>query len=423
MYDVAVVGAGPAGLMAAKTAAELGLKTVLLEKRAAVYPITRACCQQFVMDEGYEQETIRVEKGRIVFLRNDFSVPYDGPLFSVAEKRYVSPGGHAIRFTNQDGSPLAVQFDKGALNRGLLEQGELVGVDIMTGVTVYDARDDGEKNVLSLTCKGVRSSLTAKKLIVADGANSRAAEALGMNAQRTFHLATSCMCYLLEGVLDSERHIMKSFMGGVYQSRAPIILYPFFDDVDHARLFVAGTKARLPDEVFAYARSRGALSPYLEKARVVKKTGCTLKVYSPMAVPHKGNAIAVGDAAAYVEVEVQGALMCGFHAAKAVSAELSGEEGFKRYTDWWQRSFEFNSDAVLRVAQGYALVPTYTDDELDFLFGLVEQETLPGSYSQYNTPKYMWDAIFKKKEVIGRERPALLTKINNNMNISLSDVL
>ena len=35
----------------------------------------------------------------------------------------------------------------------------------------------------------------------------------------------------------------------------------------------------------------------------------------------------------------------------------------------------------------------------------------------------MWDAIFKKKEVIGRERPALLTKINNNMNISLSDVL
>ncbi len=190
-----------------------------------------------------------------------------------------------------------------------------------------------------------------------------------------------------------------------------------------ARLFVAGTKERLPDEVLAYARGRGALAPYLEKARAVKKTGCSLKVFSPMAVPHKGNAIAAGDAAAYVEVETQGALMCGFHAARAVRTELSGAEGFKHYTDWWQRSFEFNSDAVLRVAQGYALVPTYTDDELDYLFGLVEHETLPGSYSQYTTPKYMWDAIGAKKEIIGRERPELLAKINNNMNISLSDVL
>jgi digeranylgeranylglycerophospholipid reductase len=423
MYDVAIVGAGPAGLMAAKTAAESGLKTVLIEKRDAVFPITRACCQQFIMDEGYEQETIRVEKDRIVFLNNNFTVPYAGPQFPVTEKRYISPGGHAIRFANEDGSPLAVQFDKGELNRGLLEQGILAGAEVMAGVTVYDAHDDGKKNVLSLTSKGVRSSLTAKKVIVADGANSRIAEALGMNADRTFHLATSCICYLLEDVIDSERHIMKSFMGGVYQSRAPIILYPYFDDVDHVRLFVAGTKERLPDEVFEYARSRGTLAPYLEKARVVKKTGCTLKVYSPMAAPHKGNAIVAGDAAAYVEVEVQGALMCGFHAARAVSVELEGKEGFKQYTDWWQKAFEFNSDAVLRVAQGYALVPTYSDDELDYIFGLVEQDKLPGSYSQYNTPKYMWDAIFAKKERIGKERPELLTKINNNMNISLSDVL
>jgi digeranylgeranylglycerophospholipid reductase len=31
MYDVAIVGAGPGGLIAAKTAAENGLKVVLIE--------------------------------------------------------------------------------------------------------------------------------------------------------------------------------------------------------------------------------------------------------------------------------------------------------------------------------------------------------------------------------------------------------
>ena len=33
MYDVAIVGAGPGGLMAARTAAKKGLKVVLIEKR------------------------------------------------------------------------------------------------------------------------------------------------------------------------------------------------------------------------------------------------------------------------------------------------------------------------------------------------------------------------------------------------------
>jgi flavin-dependent dehydrogenase len=52
MYDVAIVGAGPGGLMAAKTAAENGLKVVLIEKRKDISQITRACCEQFIMNEN-----------------------------------------------------------------------------------------------------------------------------------------------------------------------------------------------------------------------------------------------------------------------------------------------------------------------------------------------------------------------------------
>ena len=58
MYDVAIVGAGPGGLMAAKTAAEKGLKVVLIEKRKDISRITRACCEQFIMDENYSGDTI-----------------------------------------------------------------------------------------------------------------------------------------------------------------------------------------------------------------------------------------------------------------------------------------------------------------------------------------------------------------------------
>ena len=40
-YDIIVVGTGPAGLMAAKTAGEQGLKVVLIERRKDITKWTR----------------------------------------------------------------------------------------------------------------------------------------------------------------------------------------------------------------------------------------------------------------------------------------------------------------------------------------------------------------------------------------------
>jgi flavin-dependent dehydrogenase len=141
-----------------------------------------------------------------------------------------------------------------------------------------------------------------------------------------------------------------------------------------------------------------------------------------MPVPWQKNTIVIGDAAAFVEVETQGALMCGYRAANAVAKELSGERGFDAYTKWWKDSFEFNSSDVMRVAQGFALVPKYTDEELDYLFGLVEGERLEGTYNQYRSPKIMWDAIMNHSDKIKSERSELFEKITGSQSC-LSDML
>ncbi len=44
-YDVIVIGAGPAGLMAARTAAEDGLKVLLIERKKEITKINRLCAQ------------------------------------------------------------------------------------------------------------------------------------------------------------------------------------------------------------------------------------------------------------------------------------------------------------------------------------------------------------------------------------------
>ena len=60
MYDVVVVGAGPAGSMAAKTAAENGLNVLLVEKRQEIGTPVR--CAEGVSKESIELSLIHISE-------------------------------------------------------------------------------------------------------------------------------------------------------------------------------------------------------------------------------------------------------------------------------------------------------------------------------------------------------------------------
>jgi len=422
-YDVAIVGAGPAGLMAARTAAENGLKTVLIERKRDISIITRACCQQFIMDENFQGETIKLKEGKVVFTRNGFEADYHGPLLNVTDKYFVSPGGHAIHFAYDDKRPIVVKFDKGCLLKGILEHCENLGVELLKGARVVDAADGGDAVELTLARGKHRETLTAKKLVLADGVNARTAGRLGLNRQRTCFATALCTLSVVEGLAGFEPGALKSFMGAAYQSYAPLITGPSLEGENERYLVVIGNSKMKPEHIYQNIRKKSPLAPLFKNARVVKKTACMATAYSSMKIPCKGNVLVIGDAAAYVEVETQGAMTCGFQAGNAVFRELSGQDGFEEYTRWWQESFEFNGDDYLQVAQGFALVPRYSDDELDYLFALVENETLEGTFNQYKSPKLMWGAILRHRDRIKVERPSLYKKIENNSQLNLSNVL
>jgi flavin-dependent dehydrogenase len=417
-YDLAVVGAGPAGLMAAKTAAEQGLKAVLIEKRKDVSRITRACCMQFIMDDGYENEHIELREGKIIFTRNGFEVDFEGRIHGVTNKYYVSPGGHAIHFANKDGSPYGFKFDKGALLRGLWEQCEKAGAELRNGTAAYDVTDSDKGVEVKVTSGGTKTAVKARKLVAADGVNSRVAEALGMNKGRTLFNTAFCIMHMVEGLKDFEHTAWTTYMGLAYGGTSVVIVAPSFDE-HVADVLIMGSRKMPPEQLYESVSRKGILAPRFEGSRVVERVGCAVKTMTSLKVPYRGNVLVTGDAAAYVEVEVQGGLMCGFHAAHAVKKELEGGAGFEEYTKWWQDSFEFNGDEYLRVAQGYALVPAYTDDELDYLFALTEDQVLEGTGSQYKSPRLMWECMLRHTDAIVKERPETLEKIKKNQQLTL----
>ena len=75
-YDLIVVGAGPAGLMAAKTAGEDGLNVALLERKTKIAEVTRACAMMFLgEDDSFfgERMYFSNKNKKMVFPVNGFS--------------------------------------------------------------------------------------------------------------------------------------------------------------------------------------------------------------------------------------------------------------------------------------------------------------------------------------------------------------
>jgi flavin-dependent dehydrogenase len=84
-YDVVVVGAGPAGLMAARTAGENGLSVALLERKTDIPKVRRADGGAIGVNEYlFEHMASFNEKGkRFCFPVDGFTVPYEGPYSNI----------------------------------------------------------------------------------------------------------------------------------------------------------------------------------------------------------------------------------------------------------------------------------------------------------------------------------------------------
>ncbi len=414
MKDLIVVGAGPAGLVAASTAAKLGLKVVVIEKKKDITKITRACSAQFVLDEGYEDETIYLKDNKVIFTKNKFEVPYTGRTIDIISNNWISPKGHKVHFAHPNQRPSAVKFDKGHLIRDLREECEKLGVEMRFETIAYDGEDKGNEINLRIRKNGKSECISARKLIIAEGVNAHLTGVFGLNKQRRLFGMPLVTSYTLVNTKGFERQSWNQLFGDVYHPFADIMVGASIEDIDTVELTITGMKDLKPDMFFQKLVKDSPLSENLRNAEVINKTGCAVRSYTPIEQPYIGNVLAIGDSAAHIEVIVQGALMCGFNAGQAVAKELAGEEGFKEYTSWWRKAFEFNrmdGTEFVKLYGTLGIKASFKDDEIDYLFALIEGKDLCGNFSQFEVPKTLWRELLKHREQIRKDRPEIFEKI------------
>lgn len=163
MYDVIVVGAGPAGSAAARYCAALGLQTLMVEEHASIgYPVQ---CAGLLSTNAF----------------STCGVSEDSVIQKVRGAALHSSQGCELHF--DAGETKAGVVDRGALDREMAEHAVSAGADLMLKTYAYDIRDH------VLYTKGVdgHREFAFRLLIAADGPRSPVRAIRGMKPPLQFY--------------------------------------------------------------------------------------------------------------------------------------------------------------------------------------------------------------------------------------------
>jgi geranylgeranyl reductase family protein len=251
-YDVAVIGAGPAGSTAAYTLASAGARVLLVDK--AVFPRDKPC-------------------GGGVTLRGARLLPFTlEPVVEDALDRLDCSLLYRSRFRRRAGGPLAYMTQRTRLDHFLLRKAAEAGAEVREGVTV-DARE-----------------VNARIVIGADGCNGPSAKQLGLGGGIVHGVA-------LEANVPYDArfaHTMVLDLAVIHGGYGWV-----FPKGDHLNVGVGGNASegpRLRAELRRLCTEHG-----IDPDAAVDTRGYRLPMRTPGTTLARGNAAVIGDAAGLVD--------------------------------------------------------------------------------------------------------------------------
>jgi digeranylgeranylglycerophospholipid reductase len=306
-FDCIVVGAGPAGSMAAKTMAENGLSVLLLEKDPVIgYPL---CCAE----------------GISIFGMHQFFQPDPRWISAKIHKLLlVSPSGHRLEIDHPDA---AYVLDRKLFDKELSIQAGSKGAEIKVNSCVMDLiRNQGKISGVKVKEKGEENEYYAQVVIGADGIESRIGRWAGINTHLKLERLESAIQYLLvSDEVDPER--MEFYVGKKIASGGYAWIFPKGKNCANVGLGIAPALA--PD-----LKPKDLLDEFVKKRfsdfSVAEIMMGGIPTFSRDNVLVKDNLLLVGDAGRIVDslsgAGIANALLSGRIAGQVVSEYVKGND-------------------------------------------------------------------------------------------------
>ena len=356
-YDVVVVGAGPAGSMAARAAARAGAKVLLLDKRRELgVPVQ---CGEALAEEPLSDLGIKPDPRWIA-----------GEINAV---RLISPSGIEVSIAEKSVVHGKVGFilDRKVFDKHLAMLAAKAGADVRVGTLVDGLLMDGKKiaGIKASSFDG-RMEVRAEVVIAADGVVSRVARWAGVKTVLEPDDIESGIQFQMVGIDVKSPEVMEFYFGSRITPGGYAWVFPKGKEMANVGIGILGSRMQRP--AIEYLKDFVNSKPELRKGRVIEINGGGVPVGGPIPKTVKDNVLIVGDAARQVNALTGGGIdsamragdIAGDVAAKAVASGDISEKRLMEYDKRWRGQME---KRLKRYLNAKDVLLSMSDDELDRL--------------------------------------------------------
>lgn len=339
MYDLLVVGSGPAGATTARIASERGLRVLLIDKRQELgAPIQ---CSGAVSGHALEEVGLSPEEEFVQEAIYGFSIYNQEGQKTTIDYRQLKPDEYG---TGEGKKPLGYVVDRRRFDRYLMTLAERAGAEVWlkTEGLGYQPQPDGSCRVL-LRRFNRELEVQARVLVGADGLQSQVGKWAGMRTHIKLKELASCLQFVVDGVETDG--LLEIVTGHRWAPGGYAWVFPKGHGYAEIGLGVTRTMTR--------QNAQGHLEQFLKESffkdrfkglRILEIQGGGVPLAAPLRTQYADNLILVGDAARHVNPITGGGIHTALSGGKIAAHFLSdllakgkkpSRQNLKGYQDRW----------------------------------------------------------------------------------------